>query len=206
MGSLLVLIGATTLRTHRPRHDHEPALQDSLLVSVLRAATGRYADTVPITPERVSFDWVVGPEFFAARVLGPHDIEYVGMAARLPGGTVLPLGCPATRRRLTPFIRLAPDAPPDSILAYAIELAQLDGAIPFEPRVWLGRSSRGFSLVPPGVLRKASLPRVTDGVAYWTVTFSVRSQSPYTVVRVEVLVSKQSGRWGDVVGADPVPE
>lgn len=205
IGLLVGLMGATALGGVDAVYGQDPPQQDSLLLPILRAATGRYAEAVSMVPERSSFEWIVGPEFFAARALGPHDIEYVGMVAHLPDGTMLPLGCPATRRMLTPYIRFKPDAPADSILAYAIELAQLDGAIPFEPVVWRGPGSRGFSLVPPTVLSQAKLPHVSDAMVYRAVTFYVRG-SPDTMTRVLVFVAKGANRWDDVVAAYPVHE
>lgn len=82
---------------------------------------------------RVSIASLPGTIFFAASRTGPHSVRGSVIAAVLPDSSVLPLGNRIARQVLLSVF--ADRLERQSDVRYAIDLAILDGAIPFDSRL-----------------------------------------------------------------------
>ena len=177
------------------RADGDEAAVDSGLVHAIRASIGAlppgYVVEDPV-PARATLQWVRGVDLFTGRVLGPHAVWVVGMAARLPDNTVLPLGCPVTRRMLVGYVTFDSGLPDDSLISYAIELAQLDGAIPFEPVVFTHSDDPRFADISPDILADAVPPSAEPPVD------KNGRVAPFRHVRFYVKASLETLRLADV--------
>lgn len=148
-----------------PRGDQRASADTTAVNTAIRAAIGgSWAEGKQITPNAVQIAHYPRVQFFLGQVDGPHSI-LTGLAARLPDGSVLPMGSAATRRMLAPYARVNLQDSSD-VLLYSLSLAKLEAGLSSNaqlvdadtdvPPVMRQRlAATNLSVQPPRITRQA---------------------------------------------------